>query len=133
MNNLRRDLQAVNRELKALTKKVEKLIAAAAKTEKPKPVKRTATAGGAARKAVKRTPVRKQGKAPARKPATKKAKRVTGIDTVIGIITRSRKGVGVADLREKTGYNARKIYATVKALKKKGAIKTAGRGLYVRA
>ena len=37
MNNLKKDLQTVNREIKALSKKVEKMIAAAGKPEKTKP------------------------------------------------------------------------------------------------
>ena len=38
---LKKHLQAINKELKALTKKVDNLIAATGKTEKAKPVKRT--------------------------------------------------------------------------------------------
>jgi len=39
MKNLKKDLQAVNKDLNALSKKIEKLIAAVGKPEKPKAVK----------------------------------------------------------------------------------------------
>ena len=36
MKNLKKDLQAVNREIKALSKKVDRMLVAAGKLEKPK-------------------------------------------------------------------------------------------------
>ncbi len=60
--DLKKDLQAVNRELKALSKKVEKLLVAAGKTEKPKAVKKTIVKKAVAKNAVKKAPARKIAK-----------------------------------------------------------------------
>jgi len=130
--DLKKDLQAVNRELKALSKKVEKLVVTAGKTEKPKVVKKTVVKRTVAKKTPKKAPAKKIVKLPAKKPIKKKGN-VTAIDTVLGIINRSKKGVDVAGLKKKTGYNAPKIYGIVKTLKKKGKIKAERIGLYVKA
>lgn len=128
--DLKKDLQAVNRELKSLTKKVEKLVAAAGKAAKPKPAKKRA----GAKKAGAKRPGRPPGKkAKAKKAAPKKAGKVTAIDAVNKIIQRSTKGVGVAALNKKTGFSDQKIYGIVKVLKKKGMIKSERMGLYVKA
>ena len=44
MKNLKKDLQTVDKDLKALSKKVEKMIVAAGKLEKPKVVKKAKAA-----------------------------------------------------------------------------------------
>ena len=110
---LKKDLQTVNKELKALAKKTESLLKAVDKLEKPKAKPTKA-------KAVKKIPVNKA--APA-----------TAADTVLAIIKRFKKGVNVSTLIEKTGFNRRKIYNNVKILKKRGKIKSEGRGVYVKA
>ena len=63
----------------------------------------------------------------------KKPVKLTAADTVFGFIKRYRKGVDVSTLMKKTGFNKRKIYDNVKILKKQGKIKTAGKGVYVKA
>ena len=121
---VKNDLQAVNRELKALTKKVEKMIVAVGKIEKPKPAK----------KAIKAKPAKKAVKAkPVKKAVAKKKTKVTDTDTVLGIINRSKKGVGVAAIKNKTGFKDRKIYDIVKTLKKRGKVKSKKMGIYVKA
>ena len=130
--DLKKDLQAVNRELKALSKKVDKLMTTG-KTVKPKAVKKTVAKKTVAKKAMKKAPAKKIVKSSVKKPAAKKVVKVTAIDTVLSIINRSKKGVDVAGLKKKTGYKDRKIYDIVKALKIKGKIKTAGIGIYVKA
>jgi len=117
MKNLKKDLQAVNKDLNALSGKVEKMIAAVGKPEKPK-----ATKAKPAKKAVVKT-----GK-------TTVAKKVTGKTTseiVLAIIKRSKKGVDTATLVEKTGFNEKKIRNIVYKLKKQGKIKTEQKGVYV--
>ena len=123
MKNLKKDLQVVNKELKALAKKTESLLKAVDKFEKPK-------AKPAKAKAVKKTPAKK---AAPKKPVPKKAKPATAADTILAIINRSKKGVNVSTLKEKTGFNKRKIYNNVKILKKRGKIKSVGRGVYLKA
>ena len=128
MKNLEKKLRAVNKDLKTLSKKVSKMIEAIGKLEKPKvkaakakPVKKVAT---------KKAPVKKVA---VKKPAAKKPVIITAADTVFGFIKRYRKGVDVSTLMEKTGFNKRKIYNNVKALTKRGKIKSVGRGVYVKA
>jgi len=119
---LKKDLQAVNKDLKALSKKVDKMIVAAGKLEKPKVVKKE--------KVVKAKPIKKIA---AKKPVARKVAKVTAADTVFGFIKRYRKGVVVSTLMKKTGFNKRKIYNNVKVLTKRGKIKSVGRGVYVKA
>ena len=135
MQNLKKDLQTVNREIKALSKKVDRMIVTVGKLEKPKavkakPVKKTATKAKPMKKvAAKKAPVKKVD---VKKPAAKKPVKLTAADTVLGVIKRYRRGVDVSTLMEKTGFNKRKIYDNVKVLKKRGKIKSAGIGVYVK-
>ena len=115
MNQLRKDLKAVAKDLKGLTQKTDKMIKRLEKLEKKTQVAKKPKA-----KAVK--------KAVARKPA-----KLTASGTVLAIIKRSRKGVDRATLRNKTGFEGRKIRDIIYRLKKEGKIKSAGRGLYVKA
>jgi len=134
--NLKNELQAVNKDLKALAKKVDKMIVAVEKLEKPKtvkakPVKKTVAKAKPVKKvAAKKAPVKK---VVVKKPAVKKPVIITAADTVFGFIKRYRKGVDVSTLMEKTGFNKRKIYNNVKVLTKRGKIKSVGRGVYVKA
>jgi hypothetical protein len=120
MKNFKKDLIDAAKAAKALALKIEKLQKQFAEMEKkhPKmPVKKAS-----AKKVVK----------PAAKKTVAKKKAVTATDAVLGIINRSKKGVDVAGLKKKTGYKDRKIYDIVKTLKKRGKIKTPGKGIYVK-
>ena len=136
MKKLKKDLQTVNKELKTLAKKVDRMVVTVGKLEKQKtlktkPVKKTATKAKPVKKvAAKKAPVKK---AAPKKPAPKKAAPATAADTVLAIIKRYKKGVDVSTLMEKTGFNRRKIYDTVKVLKKLGKIKSVGAGVYLKA
>jgi putative endonuclease len=125
-NKMTKGLHAVNKELKALAKKVDKIVVAVGKLEKPKAVKAKPVKKVAAKKA----PVKKVA---VKKPAAKKLVKLTAADTVFGFIKRYRKGVDVSTLMEKTGFNRKKIYNNVKVLKKQGKIKNAKIGVYVKA
>ena len=122
MKNLIKDLRAVNKDLNSLSKKVDKMIVAVGKLEKPKVVKKA--------NAVKAKPIKK---VTAKKPAAKKVTKITAADTVLRIINRYKKGVGTATLMEKTGYNQKKIANIVFKLKKQGKITSVGMGVYVKA
>ena len=118
-----KDLQILNKRFKAVGVKLDKLLAAVEKSEKP------AVAKKAAAKPVKAKIVKK---APAKKAAVvKKVAQPTATDQVLTIINRSKKGVGVAALMEKTGFNQKKIYNIVQRTSKQGKIKSAGKGIYV--
>ena len=136
--NLKKNLQTINREIKALSKKVDQMVVAIGKLEKPKTkavkvksVKKTVAKAKPLKKvAAKKAPVKKVA---VKKPAAKKPVIITAADTVFGVIKRSKKGVDVSTLMEKTGFNRKKIYNNVKVLKKRGKIKSAGKGVYVKA
>ena len=136
MKNLKKNLQSVNKDLKALSKKVDRMIVAVGKLDKPQvvkanPVKKTVAKAKPVKKvAAKKAPVKK---VVVKKPAAKKPVQLTAADTVFGFIKRYRKGVDVSTLMEKTGFNRRKIYNNVKVLKKRGKIKSVGTGVYMKA
>jgi len=137
---VKNDLQAISKELKALTAKVEKMIVAVGKINKPakkaikaKPVKKVVKAKPAKR-AVKPKSVKKAVKTkPVKKTVAKKKTAVTATDTVLGIINRRKKGAGVAVIKSMTGFKDRKIYDIVKSLKKRGKVKSEKMGIYVKA
>ena len=111
MKNLKKDLLVVNRELMALSKKIDKIRAAVDTFEKSKGVEAK----------------------PVKKAAAKKTGNLSAADAVLAVIRRSRKGVDTAALKEKTGFQGQKLHNAVFALKKQGKIKSEKRGSYVKA
>ena len=99
--------------LKALTRQTDKLIKAVDKFEKDKAAKR------------------KKAKKPARKAPAKKAKKLTDMDKVLNIIKRSKKGVDVATLTKKTGFDEKKVRNIVTRAFSQKKIKRAGKGIYI--
>jgi hypothetical protein len=129
MVKLKKDLQAVTRELKALTKKTERLMKAADKLEKAqaakKPKAKTKAKAKPARKAVaKKKTTRKKA------PAKKKAAKPTATDQVLQIIKRSKKGVDVPTLMKKTRFDEKKVRNIVARAFSQKKIKRTGRGAY---
>lgn len=124
MKNLKKNLHSVNKDLKALAKKVDKLIIAVDQFEKSKASKKPQP---------KPVQVKTAKKAPAKKAAVKESGPVTAVDTVLAIINRSKKGVNTKTLMKKTGYNQKKISNLVFKLRKQGKIKSAAKGVYVKA
>jgi seryl-tRNA synthetase len=112
MKNLKKDLQAVNKELTALIKKTESLMKAIDKIGTQKTERKT-----------------KEKKV----SAAKKTGAKTAFDTVIGVIYRYRKGVPVVRIQEITGYDAKKIANIVYKAKKRGQIKSVDKGVYLKA
>ncbi len=107
---IKKDLQALSRDIKALERKMAKLIAAAEKSEKATTTKR----------------------APAKKaPPTKKTVQPTATDQVLNIIKRSKKGVNAATLMTKTGFDLKKVRNILARIFKEGKVKRAGRGVYI--
>jgi len=123
MNQLKKDLEALSRDLKVLADKTERWLKMLEKYEKPK-------AKPARAKAVKKVAAKK---AAPKKAVPKKAKPATAADTVLAIINRYKKGVNNAALMEKTGYNQKKISNLVFKLRKQGKIKSVAKGVYVKA
>ncbi len=128
MKNLKKDLNAVSKEIKALQKKVDKLIVVAGKLEKPKSTKKPRA------KVVKKKPVKKTvAKKVAAKKSTAKKTTKTAIGTILGIIKGYKRGVNTAALMKKTGFNERQIHNNVYTLKKQGKIKSEKKGVYLKA
>ncbi|MBW1862934.1 MAG: hypothetical protein JRJ02_11255 [Deltaproteobacteria bacterium] len=67
----------------------------------------------------------------ASKKAPPKTKSKSPYDTVWGIVRRSRKGVTVARIREKTGFDANEIRSFIYKAKRQGKIKNLKRGVYI--
>ena len=117
MKQLKKDLQIVSKSLQQLMLRTEKIAKKLEKLEKPKPVKKS----------------KAKVKAKAKPKIAKKPVKVSAAATVLAVIKRSRKGVDVATLRNKTGFESRKISGIVQRFKKEGKIKNSGKGIYVKA
>ncbi len=113
MKKIQTELNAVSKSLAALTKKVEKLAQQAAAAQ---PAKKSA---------------------PAPKASVKRAKAAaaggkTVLDTVYDVIKRSKKGVSVTQLKQKTDLDSRQLSNALYKLSKKGQVYAKSRGLYVK-
>ena len=123
MTILKKDLQTLQREIKALSGKMEKLIKEFDKSNKTKVTKKVTA------KPVKATTTKK---APAKKaPAKKKTAQPTATDKVLKIINRSKKGVDTSTLMKKTGFNQKKVTNILQRTYKQGKIKRVEKGIYV--
>jgi predicted Rossmann fold nucleotide-binding protein DprA/Smf involved in DNA uptake len=120
---IKQDLQALNRDIKALGKNMEKLIATVEKSEKPKTGKKT-TAKSVKAKTSKRAPVKKA-------PSKKKTTKLTATDQVLKILKGRKRGVNVATLVKRTGFDSKKIQNIIHRTHKQGKIKRVGKGIYV--
>lgn len=114
MKQLKKDLKAVSKDLKTLTQKTNRMIKKFERLEKSKTGKKSKA--GVAKKRV-------AGKSP----------RVTAVDTVLTIIKKSRTGVDKGTLKKETRLKDNNIRTILYRLKKQGKIKSAGRGIYVKA
>ena len=114
MNQLKKDLKTVAKDLKRLTQETDKMIKRLEKLEKAQTAKKPKA------KAVR--------KAVAKKPA-----KLSASETVLAIVKRSRKGVDKATLIKKTGFKDSNVQAMLYRLTKQGKIKSVGKGIYVKA
>ena len=125
---LKKQLATASKSLVNLSKQLEKIsshvdkLQAAKATAKKKPVAKKKP--GAKRKPA----VRK--KAGVKKPAV--AKGVTVLGSVFDSIKRSKKGVAIDKIKEKTGYDGRQLSNALYKLTKQGKIKTVSRGVYLK-
>jgi len=83
-----------------------------------------------AKKAKSKSVTGKSKKKIASKKAPPKTKPKSPYDTVVGIVRRSRKGVTVARIREKTGLDNIQIRNFIYKAKREGQIKNLKRGIY---
>ena len=154
MKKVKDQLKTIAKSLLSLSMKVEKITEKvdALRSVKPAPAakksvaKKTAIKKAVAKKAVtKKTPAKKAvaKKAVTKKTSSKKAakkktpakkaaptKQLTVQDAVFNTIKRTKKGVTVAQLKEKLDLNAKQLSNTLYKLSKKGKIEAKSRGLY---
>ena len=145
MKALKKELQSVAKVLKSLTQKTEKIskkIDKLAKAQAPKKAKARAKPKArkkarpkarpkARKKARARAKARPVKRKVARKAPARKKIKVTGSDAVLKIIKSTKKGVGTAALKQKTGFKEKKIRDTIYRLKKQRKIKSVQKGFYV--
>ncbi len=110
------DLNALNKNIQALGKTLDRLLKAVEKDEKlkAKPTRKIPT---------KRAPAKKA-------PAIKKAVQPTATDQVLKIIKGSKKGVDAPTLIKKTGFNQKKVRNILFRTYKQGKIKRLEKGIY---
>ncbi len=122
---IKQDLRSLNKDIQALGKTINKLIAAVEKGEKPTTGKKT-TAKPIKAKTTKKSPT------PAQKdPAKKNIAQPTATDQVLEIINGSKNGVNIKTLMEKTRFNQKKVTNILQRTYKQGKIKRVGKGVYV--
>ena len=114
MKQVKKDLQKLSQELKALAKKTDKVI---------KEVGKLGQAKSTRQKKIKPETMKKS-------PA-KKATAMTATEQVFKIIKASKNGVDAPTLMKKTGFEDRKVRNVIFRAFKQGKIKRAGRGTYV--
>jgi uncharacterized Zn finger protein len=127
------DLPVAAKKVSAAGKKPRKV----SKQTKSKPVKRKATIKTPARKKPSQQPPKTYASKKGVKLTVKKsaAKRKTAASNItsqlLTIIKRSKKGVDVPTLRQKTGFDEKKIRNVIYKAHKEGKIRRAGRGIYM--
>jgi predicted Rossmann fold nucleotide-binding protein DprA/Smf involved in DNA uptake len=124
-------MKTIAEGLKTLSQGIEKIadkvddFAKAQKGAKPKPTRKRPASKPAA-------PPKKAPPQKAPKPSAD-SKQATGIDTIYQIVSRSKSGARMAELKKKTGFNDKKIHNMLYKLKKQGKIKSEKRGIYTKA
>ncbi len=144
MKKVQTQIKVIAKNLSALATKLEKLNsqlmaqpakkAPAKKKAAAKPKKKVTTKA----KAPKAPKAPKAAKAPkAKKTVAKKTKaadsKATVLDNVLDVISKSRNGATIANLKAKTKLESRQLSNALYKLSKKGTIKTVSRGVYVKA
>lgn len=123
MKQLKKDLQSTVKTLNALVAKIDALSKKLGGAEKAKSAPKPAAK--AVKKAVEAKPVKKSA-------PKKKAAPITASDTVLKIVGRYKRGIKTAAIKQKTGYNEKKVQNIVFKLRKQGKIKSAVKGVYVK-
>jgi histone H1/5 len=116
-----KSLVNLSKQLEKLSMHVDKMQSSGAAAKKKPAVKKKAAAK-------KKPAVRK--KAGVKKPAAAKGETVLG--SVFDSIKRSKKGVAIEKIKEKTGYDGRQLSNALYKLTKQGKIKTVSRGVYLK-
>lgn len=118
MKEVKKDLQALTRALKALARDTERLARKLDKLQKPK--------------AAKKRKVKSKARLAKKRVTKKRAPQISASETVLRIIKRSTKGVDTATLRKKTGFQGRKVRDILYRLKKQRKIRSPRKGVYIK-
>ena len=117
MKKIQTQLKTISKSLTSLSKQVDRITK---QVDKLQPAKK---APAKRKKAVRKVAVRKKA-APARGK--------TVLDSVYGVIKRSKKGATIATLKTKTGLDSRQLSNALYKLSKKRMVHAKSRGLYVK-
>jgi len=135
MKKVQTQIKAIAKNLSTLATKLEKLNAQlTAQPAKKAPAKKKAAAKPKKKVATKAkaTKATKAKKTVAKKTKAADSK-ATVLDNVLDVISKSRKGATIANLKAKTKLESRQLSNALYKLSKKGMIKTVSRGVYVKA
>ena len=116
MKKLKDQLKTISSSLTSLSKQIEMITQQVDKFKAKK-------AGSAPKKTVPKKKVAAK-KAPAKQPNV--------IDTILNTIKKTKKGMTIAQLKEKTEFNSKQLSNALYKLTKKGKIEAKSRGLYVK-
>ncbi len=143
MKELKKEMKAILKDLKQLTKRTERIAVKLDKLEKaskPKPKakpKAKAKKAPAKKTVKKKVPAKKRPaakkKAPAKKAVAKKGKKMSASDTILKIIQSRKTPIDTAALKKRTGFKDNNIRMIVYRLKKRGEIKSVRKGVYQKA
>ena len=113
----KKDLTALKKNITAIGKKVDNLLKELEKDEKAKAPK-ASKAKAVKAKTAKKTPVKKR------------ATKATATDKVLKVINKSKRGIDVAALKKRIGFDDKKLRNIIFRAYREGKIQRAGRGLY---
>jgi len=131
---LKKQLATASKSLVNLSKQLEKISIHVDNLQAAEAAAKKKTAG-------KKKAVGKKKVTPKKKPAVRKktgvkkptaAKGVTVLGSVFDAIKRSKKGVAIEKIKEKTGFDGRQLSNALYKLTKQGKIKTVSRGVYLK-
>ena len=153
MKDVQKKLVAISTKLSSLVKQVEKMAEAiekgsakaapakkvkAAAKKKKVPAKKVKAAAKKKKVPAKKAKATVKKKVAKKKPAAAPAKATaasggtTMLDSLLGMISRSRNGITVERLKQRTGLKARQVSNALYKLTKKGKIETISRGVYIK-
>jgi len=126
MKKLKDQLKTISNSLTSLSKQVEKITKQVEKLQSKK------AAVAPKKTAAKKKVVAKKVGAKKAPPKRAPAKPPTVIDSILNAIKKTKKGITIAQLKEKTEFNSKQLSNALYKLTKKGEIEAKSRGLYVK-
>jgi membrane protein involved in colicin uptake len=139
MKDVQKELIAISTTLSSLVQQMEKMAEAienqsgsAAPARKAKAPKKAKAAVRKAKAAPKRKTAKKSTRVKAASKASAAAGGQTLLDSIFGMISRSRKGVTVERLKKRANLETRQVSNALYKLTQKGKIETISRGVYVK-